>query len=117
MHKQWKQGQVSWEEYRDAAWLCRDGVRNAKAQLDLNLARDAKNNRKGFYRYVSQKRKVKESVPSLMSKTGKLVTTGEKKAEVFNQIFCLSLHWQSLFLHLSSGWTTRCRLGKQSLPL
>jgi len=28
MHRQWKQGQVSWEEYRDAAWLCRDGVRN-----------------------------------------------------------------------------------------
>jgi len=43
--------------------LCRDGVRKAKAQLELNLARDAKNNKKGFYRYVSQKRKIKESVP------------------------------------------------------
>ena len=31
MHRQWKQGQVSWEEYRDAASLCRDGVRKAKA--------------------------------------------------------------------------------------
>ena len=29
MHRQWKQGQVSWEEYRDAACLCRDGVRKA----------------------------------------------------------------------------------------
>ncbi|KAK4806906.1 hypothetical protein QYF61_012627 [Mycteria americana] len=48
-HRQWKQGQVSWEEYRDAARLCRDGVRKAKAQLELNLARDAKNNNKGFY--------------------------------------------------------------------
>ena len=36
--------------------MCRDGVRKAKAQLELNLARDAKN-KKGFYRYVSQKRK------------------------------------------------------------
>ena len=43
MHGQWKQGQVSQEEYRDAAWLCRDGVRKAKVQLELNLARDAKN--------------------------------------------------------------------------
>ncbi|KAK4811070.1 hypothetical protein QYF61_016356 [Mycteria americana] len=63
MHRQWKQGQVSWEEYRDTARLCRDGVRKAKAWLELNLARDTKNNKKGFYRYVSQKRKVKESVP------------------------------------------------------
>ena len=53
MHRQWKQGQVSWEEYRDTARLCRDGVRKAKARLELNLARDAKNNKKGFYRYVS----------------------------------------------------------------
>jgi len=28
----------------------------------MNLARDAKNNKKGFYRFVNQKRKVKESV-------------------------------------------------------
>jgi len=59
MHRQWKQGQVSWEEYTDAPWLCRDGVRKAKARMELNLARDAKNNKKGFYRYVSQKKKVK----------------------------------------------------------
>ncbi|PKU48851.1 dynein heavy chain axonemal-like [Limosa lapponica baueri] len=75
MQRQWKQGQVSsWEEYRDAAQLCRNGVRKAKVQLELNLATDAKNNKKGFYRYVSQKRKVKQSVPPMMTKTGKLVT-------------------------------------------
>jgi len=62
LHRQWKQGQVSWEECRVAAQVCRDELRRAKAQLEMNLARDAKNNKKGFYRYVSQKRKVKESV-------------------------------------------------------
>ncbi|KAK4825261.1 hypothetical protein QYF61_025722 [Mycteria americana] len=56
MHRQWKQGQVSWEEYRDTAWLCRGGVRKAKAQLELNLAKDAKNNKKGFYSHGSQVR-------------------------------------------------------------
>jgi len=56
LHRQWKQGQVSWEEYRDAAQLRRDEVRRAKEQLELNLARDDKNNKKGFYRYVSQKK-------------------------------------------------------------
>jgi len=42
--------------------LCRDGVRRAKVQMETILARDAKNNKKGFYRYVNQKRKVKESI-------------------------------------------------------
>jgi len=64
--------------------LCRDGVRRAKAWLELNLVRDAKNNKKGFYRYVSQMKKVKESVPPLMNKTGKLVTMDEQKAEALN---------------------------------
>ena len=67
--------------------MCRDGVRKAKAWLELNLARDVKNSKKGFYRYVSQKRKVKESIPTLMSKTGKLVTTDEEKAEVLHNFF------------------------------
>jgi len=56
-------GRVYWEEYRDTAWLCRDGVRKTKAWLELNLTRDAKSNKKGCYRYVNQKRRVKESVP------------------------------------------------------
>ncbi|KAK4833075.1 hypothetical protein QYF61_027737 [Mycteria americana] len=68
----------------DIIW---DGVRKVKVQLELNLARDAKNNKKGFYRYVSQKRKVKESVPQLMKRNGDLVSTDEEKAEVFNNFF------------------------------
>ncbi|PKU41514.1 rna-directed dna polymerase from mobile element jockey-like [Limosa lapponica baueri] len=60
-----------------------DGVRKANVRLELNLARGAKNN-KGFYRCVSQKRKVKESVPPPMSKTVKMVTTDEEKAEGLN---------------------------------
>ncbi|KFQ02734.1 hypothetical protein N329_11861, partial [Haliaeetus albicilla] len=87
MHRQWRQGQVSWEEYKDDAQLCRDGVRKTKAWMELNLARDAKNNKKGFYSYVSQKRKVKESIPALMSKTGKLVTMDKEKAEVLHNFF------------------------------
>jgi len=54
----------------------------AKAPMDLNFPRDPKNH-KGFYGYVHQKRKVKECVPSMMSKTGKLKTDKEK-AEVLN---------------------------------
>ena len=42
-HRQWKQGQVPWEEYRDTAQLCMEGLRKAKAQMELNLAKGAKN--------------------------------------------------------------------------
>jgi len=38
LHRQWKQGQVFWEEYRLAAWLCMEEVRKAKVQLELNLS-------------------------------------------------------------------------------
>jgi len=69
-----------------AAPLCGDEVRTAKAQLELNLAKDAKNNKKGFYRYVSQKRKIKESISTLMNKNDNLVSTDEK-AEVLCKIF------------------------------
>lgn len=34
VYRWWKQGQITWEKYR--------GVRKAKAQLELNLARDVK---------------------------------------------------------------------------
>jgi len=71
MHRQWKQGQVSWEEYTEAAGLCRNAVRKAKAQLELNLARNDKKNRTGFYRYLNQKRKVQDSIsPQSVTQAG-----------------------------------------------
>lgn len=42
-------------------------MRKAKVELELNLARDAKNNRNGFYGFVNQKRKVKEGEPPLIN--------------------------------------------------
>ena len=45
IHRQWQQGQISWEYCKEVGRLCRDGVRKAKACLELNLARDAKNNK------------------------------------------------------------------------
>lgn len=56
--------------------------------------------RNRFYRYINQKRKVKESIPPLMRKTGKLVRTEKEKAEGAQQLLCLSLHGQDLFPHL-----------------
>lgn len=88
-------------------------MRKAKAKLVLNLARGAKNNRKGFYRYVNQEMKVKECVPHLINSAENLIAVGEEKAEVLNTFF-LSLHWQPLFPQLSSAGTERWGLEEQS---
>lgn len=37
-------------------------VRKAKAQIELNLARDVKDNKKGFYKYIGDRRKTTENV-------------------------------------------------------
>lgn len=37
-------------------------VRKAKAQMELNLARNVKDNKKGFYKYIGDRRKTTENV-------------------------------------------------------
>ncbi len=67
---------MAWEGYTDVIWLCRDRVRKAKMQMKLNLMRVVKN-KKGFHRYVVQKRWAKENVTSLINKKS-------EKAEVYS---------------------------------
>ena len=56
MYRKRKQGCVAWEEYRDAVRICRDRVRKAKGQMELNLTRDVKDHKKGFYTYIGMSR-------------------------------------------------------------
>jgi len=115
LHREWKQGQVSWEEYKDAARLCRDGVRKSKVRLELNLARDTKNNT-GFYRQVNQKRKVKERVPPRMNKNDNLESTGEEKFEVLNKFLSQSSLSTSLLAPPQLMESKMGRRGAKSLP-
>lgn len=39
--------------------MCHDDLRKDKAQMEWNLAKDVKNNKEGFCKYIGQKRKVK----------------------------------------------------------
>ncbi len=87
MYRKWKQGCVAWEEYRAVVCVCRDRIRKAKAQMELNLARDVKDNKKGFYRYIDRKRQAKESVPHLMKGNGELASSDIEKAEVLSERF------------------------------
>lgn len=55
-------GSDNWGMYRDTIWICWDGIRKGKAQMKWDLARDVKNNYKGFFTVVRKERP--ESVPS-----------------------------------------------------
>ncbi|XP_065421532.1 uncharacterized protein LOC101931368 isoform X1 [Chrysemys picta bellii] len=96
-YKKWKIGQMTREEYKNIAQACRSENRKAKSHLELQLARDVKSNKKGFFRYVSNKKKVKESVGPLLNEGGNLVTEDVEKANV-------------LFLPLSSRTRSAPRL-------
>ena len=80
---------VAWEEYTDAVLMCRNEIRKAKAQMELNLARDVKNNKKVFFRYTEQERQAKESVPPLINQKGELTSSNMEEAEVLNEAFAL----------------------------
>ena len=59
----------------------------SKAQLEINLASPIKDNKKCFYKYVSSKRKTRESLHPLLDAGGNMVTSDEEKAEVLNAFF------------------------------
>ncbi|GAB0180622.1 mitochondrial enolase superfamily member 1 [Grus japonensis] len=95
-YRGWKQGQVTWEEYRETVRAARDQVRKAKALIEISLARDVKDNKKSFYRYVSGKRRTRENVGPLRNETGDLVTQDMEKAEVLNDFFASVFTGKSL---------------------
>ncbi|KFV00270.1 hypothetical protein N340_10900, partial [Tauraco erythrolophus] len=100
-YKRWKQGQVTWEEYRAIVRATRDQVRKAKALIELNLVRDIKGNKKSFYRYVSDKKRSRENVGPLRKEMGDLATWDMEKAEVFSDFFA------SVFTGKSSSCTSQ----------
>ncbi|CAM4553989.1 unnamed protein product [Caretta caretta] len=86
-YKMWKIGQMTRKEYKHVARACRNEIRRAKSHLELQLARDVRSNKKGFFRYVGNKKKAKESVGPLLNEGGNLVTEDVEKANVLNAFF------------------------------
>ncbi|KAM9653655.1 uncharacterized protein ACIBXB_010484 [Morphnus guianensis] len=81
-------------------------LRKAKAVIELNLARDVKDNKKSYYRYVSGKRKTRENMGPLWKEMGDLVTQDMEKAEVLNDFFA------SVFTNKCSSHTAQVTEGK-----
>ncbi|PKU32102.1 hypothetical protein llap_17594 [Limosa lapponica baueri] len=100
-YRGWKQGQVDWVEYRETVRVARNQIRQAKAQIEFNLARDIKDNKKNLYKYVRDKGKTREDVGPLWKETGDLITQDMEKAEVLNDFFA------SVFTGKGSNHTTQ----------
>ncbi|KAK4820687.1 hypothetical protein QYF61_003607 [Mycteria americana] len=102
----WKKGRATQEDYKGVARLCREKIRRAKAELELNLAAAVKDNKKHFFKYISSKRRAKENLQPLVDGGGNTVTKDEGKAEVLNAFFA------SVF-----NSRANCSLGTQPLEL
>jgi len=66
VHGMWKEGQATWEEYRNVVKACRDAMEKDKVHQELNLARDVKD-KKSFFKYISSKRKTRDNVRLLLN--------------------------------------------------
>ncbi|KAK4823680.1 hypothetical protein QYF61_005651 [Mycteria americana] len=102
----WKKGQATQEDYKGVARLCREKIRRAKAELELNLAAAVKDNKKHFFKCISSKRRAKENLQPQVGRGGNTVTKDEEKAEVLNAFFA------SVF-----NSRANCSLGTQPLEL
>ena len=86
IHLLWKKGRATQKEYKEVK-MCREKIRQAKAQLELNLAAGVKRNKNLFYRYMNSKRRTKENLHSLHDEAGNVTTEDKERADVLNAFF------------------------------
>ena len=67
--------------------MCREKIRKAKTQLELNLATVVKDINKYFYKYINIKRRARENLHPVLDADCSMVTKDQDKAEVLNAFF------------------------------
>lgn len=55
--------------------------------MEINLAKDVKDGKKVFIKYISKKRKTRENMGLLLNEVGVLVTEDTEKMELLNAVF------------------------------
>ncbi|KAK4826309.1 hypothetical protein QYF61_007156 [Mycteria americana] len=68
----WKKVQATQDNYKNVMTLRREKIRRAKAQLGLNLATAIKDDKKYFYKYISNKRRTEENLHPLLAVGGNI---------------------------------------------
>lgn len=89
IHRRWKQGQTTWNKYREVVREGGNETRKSKAHLELKLAKDVKDNKKSFFKYLKNKRKTRDRVGPLLDGAGARVTENAEKSELLNAAFVL----------------------------
>jgi len=74
-------------------WFACAGKRQqkAKAELALKLGSVVSDSKKGFFKYVSSKRRSKQNTGLILLEDGHLTNRDELKMEIFHGFFCFSL--------------------------
>lgn len=60
----WKKGQATWKEHKNIIRVCRDVKKKVKVHLELNLAKNVKDNKK-YFKYISSKSMIRENMGPL----------------------------------------------------
>ncbi|GAB0204188.1 mitochondrial enolase superfamily member 1 [Grus japonensis] len=92
-------------------------MRKAKAHLELKLARDVKDNKKGFFKYIGSKRKTRENLGPLLNEVGALVMEDIEKVELLNAFFASFLTAKAIPQESQTMEVGERVLRKEDLPL
>lgn len=68
----WKKEHATWEEYRNFIRSCRKKIRERKSQLEISLATLIRDNKKWVCKYISNEKRAKENVSSLLDVEGNI---------------------------------------------
>jgi len=78
------------QEHRNVR-ACREAMRKAKVHLESNLARNVKDNKKGFFKYISSKRKARDNVGPAAERGECPGDGGYREDRVTERLLCFSL--------------------------
>lgn len=83
----------------------------------VHLAKEVKNNKKGFFKYVISKRKTRENVDLLLNEEGDLITGDAEKLEILGAFFASvlttrSAPWESQTLEVRGLGNGRLPFGQ-----
>ena len=112
----WKKGRATQKEYKEVVKMCREKIRKAKAQLELNLAAGVKGNKKLFYKYINSKRRTRENLRSLLDEAGNVTTGDKEKADVLNAFFTSVFKSQTSYPQVSPLSDLAALAGEQTKP-